>query len=629
MRRNSWSDRLRYAFDNTLSRGPGAMIGWLALVSAVLILAISLIVWAAGFAPGLSFAEVAWRSMLRTLDAGTMGGDTGGWPFLISMLMVTFGGIFLISTLIGILTSGLEGRLEDLRKGRSRVIEKNHTVVLGWSGQVFCIVSELVIANKNQSRSGIVLLAEKDKVAMQDEIRDKVGPTGRTRIVCRRGSPIDMADLDLVSLATSKSIIILSPDSRDPDSEVIKTLLAVTNNPDRRPEPYHIVAEIRDPRNLEVAQLIGGNEVELVLVDALVSRTIAQTCRQSGLSVVHTELLDFAGDEIYFQEEPALVGETFADALLAYEDSAVIGLQPRAGTPKLNPPMEAVIQPGDQVIAISEDDDTVILSGRAELGIRPDAIRLASRPASQPERTLILGWNGRTPAVINELDHYVAPGSSVDVVAGFPEGAAEIARCCADLKKQTVQFSMGDTTDRHQLDGMDLGKYDHVVVLASTEALDDQRADARTLVTLLHLRDIADRHGYRFSIVSEILDVRNRNLAAVTRADDFVVSDELASLMLAQVSENKALNAVFADIFDPEGSEIYLKPAGEYVALGEALNFYTIVASARRRGEVAIGYRIARHARDAAADYGVVVNPDKSDLVTLAEGDRIIVVAED
>jgi hypothetical protein len=108
-----------------------------------------------------------------------------------------------------------------------------------------------------------------------------------------------------------------------------------------------------------------------------------------------------------------------------------------------------------------------------------------------------------------------------------------------------------------------------------------------------------------------------------------VVSDELASLMLAQVSENKALNAVFADIFDPEGSEIYLKPAGDYVALGEALNFYTIVASARRRGEVAIGYRIARHARDAAADYGVVVNPDKSDLVTLAEDDRIIVVAED
>jgi hypothetical protein len=145
------------------------------------------------------------------------------------------------------------------------------------------------------------------------------------------------------------------------------------------------VAEIRDPRNLEVAQLVGGDEVELVLVGVLVSRTVAQTCRQSGLSVVHSELLDFAGDEIYFQEEPALVGKTFADALLAYEDSAVIGLHSRAGTPKLNPPMATVIGPGDQVIAISGDDDTVILSGRTELGIRQDAIRLA--PARQPNQS--------------------------------------------------------------------------------------------------------------------------------------------------------------------------------------------------------------------------------------------------
>jgi hypothetical protein len=38
--------------------------------------------------------------------------------------------------------------------------------------------------------------------------------------------------------------------------------------------------------------------------------------------------------------------------------------------------------------------------------------------------------------------------------------------------------------------------------------------------------------------------------------------------MLSQISENKLLGPVFADIFDPEGSEIYLKAAAEYVALG-------------------------------------------------------------
>jgi len=628
MRRTSWADRLRYALDNTLARGPAAMIAWLALASAAVILLISLIVWAAGAAPGLGFVEIVWMSLMRTLDAGTMGGDTGSWPFLLLMLAVTFGGIFVISTLIGVLTSGIEARLEDLRKGRSRVVETAHTVVLGWSEQIFPVLTQLMIANANRSRSRIVVLAEKDKVEMEDEIREKVGQGGRSRIVCRSGSPIEMADLDLVSVQSSRTIIVLSPEGDDPDVEVIKALLAILKSPSRRPRPYHVVAELRDAKNLEVARLIGGDEVEIVLVGDLVARTIAQTCRQSGLSVVHTELLDFEGDEIYFHEEPDLVGRRFHDALLAYEDSAVIGLRPRGAAPRINPAMETVIRPGDQIIAISEDDDTVRLSGIPDPGVRPDLIQAPSSAPKQPERTLLLGWSNRTTSIISELDHYVAPGSVVDVVADFEGGEAEIERCCPGLRNEKVTFRSGDTTDRRLLDRLPLGEYDHIVVLASRDGLDRQRADARTLVTLLHLRDIADRKGYQFSIVSEILDVRNRNLAAVTRADDFVVSDQLASLMLSQVAEHKELNAVFSDIYDPEGSEVYLKPAGEYVRLGEAMNFYTVVESAARRGHVALGYRLASRASSADAAYGVVVNPEKSSPLTFGGEDRIIVLAE-
>ena len=126
--------------------------------------------------------------------------------------------------------------------------------------------------------------------------------------------------------------------------------------------------------------------------------------------------------------------------------------------------------------------------------------------------------------------------------------------------------------------------------------MDPSRADARTLVTLLHLRDIASRLDRDFSIVSEMLDLRDRALAEVTRADDFIVSDRLISLMIAQVAESKHLNAVFGDLFDPEGSEIYLKPAGDYVALGQAAPFAAVIEAARRRGEVAFGYRLTASA---------------------------------
>jgi hypothetical protein len=99
--------------------------------------------------------------------------------------------------------------------------------------------------------------------------------------------------------------------------------------------------------------------------------------------------------------------------------------------------------------------------------------------------------------------------------------------------------------------------------------------------------------------------------------------------MLAQISENRELNAVFADLFDPEGSEIYLKSAASYVEPGREVNFYTVVAAARFRGEVAIGYRRQAEAGDAAKAYGVVVNPAKSKKLAFSDRDSVIVLAEE
>jgi hypothetical protein len=167
-----------------------------------------------------------------------------------------------------------------------------------------------------------------------------------------------------------------------------------------------------------------------------------------------------------------------------------------------------------------------------------------------------------------------------------------------------------------------------VIVLSYSDQLELQEADSHTLITLLHLRAIGEQSGDTFSIVSEMLDVRNRELAEVTRADDFIVSDKLVSLLLAQISENKKLATVFADLFDPEGCELYLKPVGDYVQLGEPLNFYTVVEAARLRGETALGYRLHAQAGDVTQAYGVRVNPSKSKTVTFAAEDRVIVLAE-
>ena len=197
----SLADRLRYRFDNYMARGTTALIGGLGMISLIAILAAAAVLSLGQVAqegaepPG--FVEAAWESLMRALDSGAVGGDTG-WSFRLVMFCVTFFGIFVLSTLIGVLNTGIEAKLDELRKGRSRVIERGHTVILGWSDQVFPVVAELVVANANQKDSCIVVMGEKDKIEMEDELRAQVGATGRTRVVCRTGNPIDLADLDIV-----------------------------------------------------------------------------------------------------------------------------------------------------------------------------------------------------------------------------------------------------------------------------------------------------------------------------------------------------------------------------------------------------------------------------------------------
>ncbi len=632
MSKPSLRERLAYAFDNSLARGPIVIIAYLALLSIALIVVLATLVWVTGVAPEAEsgdkpgFVGIAWMALMRTLDSGTMGGDTGSWSFLLAMLAVTFGGIFVISTFIGTLTTAIEAKMDALRKGRSRVLESGHTVILGWSPRVFSIISELVTANENQKRAAVVILGDRDKVEMEDEIRERIGDTRTTRVICRSGNPADMDDLAIVNLPESRSIILLPPVGPEADTQTIKTLLAITNSPNRRPEPYHVVAEIRDPKNLAVATMAAHDEAELVLVPDLLARVTVQTSRQAGLSVVYQELLDFGGDEIYFKDEPTLAGKRFGEILGLYEDSSILGLCRADGTIQLNPPMDAEVGAGDQVIAISEDDDTIRLSRSGPAAIDEAAIVFGEPRPPQAEKTLILGWNPMAPLLLRELEHYVAAGSEARVVGSFPESIEAARVACPPAEKLRITLLEGDPTDRATLDRLDIPAYDHVVLI-SEDPDDDERTDARTLVTLLHLRDIRERSGSRFSIVSEMQDVRNRALAEITRADDFIIGDQLVSLLLTQISENKALNAVFTDLFDPEGAELYLKPAEDYVRLDREVSFATVVEAARRRGEIAIGFR--QPPPPGTGGHGVATNPAKSHRVRFTGRDSVIVLAED
>ncbi|HRQ33841.1 MAG TPA: NAD-binding protein, partial [Anaerolineales bacterium] len=269
-------------------------------------------------------------------------------------------------------------------------------------------------------------------------------------------------------------------------------------------------------------------------------------------------------------------------------------------------------------------------SDLGEIRVNEAQIRSVRKPSKpKPERCLILGWNRSGAMIVRELDNYTPKGSQTMIVSEDNSGVKKrIEARSGKLKNQEITMVEGDTTDRALLDSLGIEEYDHVIVLAN-EGLDAQAADAKTLLTLLHLRDIAGKDETPFSIVSEMRDLRNRELAKSAKVDDFIVSEHLISLMMAQLSEDAELYGIFTELFDPEGAEVYLKPIGEYVTLGEAVNFYTVVEAAKKRNETAIGYRLISEAKDESKSYGVHTNPKKSETAIFSAEDKIIVFSED
>jgi hypothetical protein len=164
------------------------------------------------------------------------------------------------------------------------------------------------------------------------------------------------------------------------------------------------------------------------------------------------------------------------------------------------------------------------------------------------------------------------------------------------------------------------GEPQQVVVLAYRDALSVDDADARTLLTLLGLRNVwplAGEHGVR--IVAELLDQRNLVLAAPVGVDDLIVSNALSSLLMAQLSERAELLAVFDDLFDAEGAVVEMRSAGKLVG-PQPVSFATVVAAAAAGGASAFGYRLE-------ATGTVVINPAKSEIVTLGPDDQVALIA--
>jgi len=609
--------KIIYYIDNVFAKGSLTLAIILLIFTIFTIITTACLVWLTNFSNDPTLIGNIWKNTLTILARNTSFDNL--WHQNIYSLMLLILGLVITSTLIGILSAGINIKFSELSKGKTKVIEKNHTIILGWSPYIFKIISEICEANQNQKKSCIVILSNEydNRLDMERRIKFKSEYIGRTRIVCRIGSSTDIDDINKTSPHTAKSIIILD-DVKNSDYNTIKTLLALTNNPEKNIDDYNIVAHVEDEENLAIKDLISTNGINFIHTESILARILVQACRDPGLSAIYMDLLDFSGDEIYFTDEKSFIGKKFHEILFYYDESIVIGIyNSKEKKSTLSPDFNYMIKPDDKIILISEDDSTIKVSNK-NINIKKNLIVKESKQIQKADNILILGYNNLVPKIIKGLDNYSAKGSTITIIDNTKINNID-NKLIENTTNQKIIFKNGSISSRIFLNTIDFNKYNHVVILPQLDLYDIEEADAKILVILLHLRDIIKIHNYNFKISTQINSAKNKALININNVSDFVVGGHIISLLQTQISENKMLGPIFEDLFTETGVQVHFKSIIDYVKIEKEIDFYTLTQSAINKNEIAIGY-VCRNS--------INLNPIKIDKIQFSNHDQLIVLTK-
>ena len=277
--------------------------------------------------------------------------------------------------------------------------------------------------------------------------------------------------------------------------------------------------------------------------------------------------------------------------------------------------MDTVIRKNDQLVMLELDDGSYVYHEAKEAD-ESKIVNYGSSSAQASNHLIVLGSNEKLPIVLSEYENYVEPGTRVVIVDDdFDEAKLgvynnlEITVCRQPVTRNLLcEFLNGQANN---------------ILLLNDDSQDPETSDSQTLLRLILLRDIADKTGRQFAITTEMRSVDNQRLASQARVDDFVIGSNFESLLMSQISEDPKIVPIITDLLDESGSELYMKPAADYVPFGIPVDGYTLTESAARKGEIYVGYR---HVGE--GNTNVVVNPLKSDTVMFEEQDQLIVIAE-
>jgi len=641
--RATFREKMRYKMENFMAKGGKSiflslMVLFVVSFTAVLLIKAIILFIATGDA-GKTLTDV-WIILMQLMDPGTVAGAQGADMRIVGMV-ATLLGVVIFSMLIAFITTQLEALIYTFRKGQSKVLESGHTIILGWDDRVTDIIKALINANESVKKAGVVILAQHDKELMDDHILKQIPDSMTTKIVTRNGAPMSLTELKRINAMEAKSAIILAScsdnageeEKESSDTRTMKTIMALIACQDGDSQ-VPIISEIFSEEKRGMVQYFESDHILSLDSWDILGKLMVQTSLTSGLEIVYNEMLSFDGCEVYFTQDE-WEGKLFYDLAFHYQDGVPLGIFKQDKSLLIRPPADTKMEKDDQILILAQDDSTIQFKKNPVIKGKDLPFTLR-RSDKMKKRILIIGWHEISSILIREYADYLEDGSEIDVIMRHPSEKISSKISSFQLDHSNLQINLHEANpfNLEELQSFRPYSYQNVIILSQNEVeLSPEKIDSDTLMILFLLRKIAkdtENKGHDTKVITQVLNSENQELITQTDVDDFIISNKLITMILAQLSEQPDIKKLYDDIFQEEGSEIYVKPATLYFdKLPISLSFADLMLQTNKREEICLGIRKGALSKKPAENFGVVLDPPKNTVFEIGVDDFLVVLAED
>ena len=547
--------KIMHWFDDKMSHGSMSLLKLLMVLNVIVWLVNALIMQADGvlvLGEYDTFGARLYSSFSAIISPFMPYFSDGSTGYKLHVGIVVMYGFFFGSMTFGIIATALQEKMESLKKGNIPVMEEDHVIVLGFQPGEYTLVQELVYGADQRKRC-IVVAGESERDEMEDAIRANVKCPKNVRILCRSVNIFDPNDLEICSIDTCSTVLISPMDSDSTVHAILSVTKALHQNKERDVCTVAVLPEndYRIPMDV-----LSEYNILILHTSDTIAKIMAHVCTQPGLSRTMMEVFHFDGSEMHVVSLPGTEGMTFEELVCRVDDASPLGIF-KGNKVYLNPPSDMRLEKGDRLLVFCEESDSAKLTEQRELPQIGDVSD--SREPQKAGKVVIIGCNAFLPTIVFELPENVPEA----ILANVPvEAREEILHSAAQRETpMRVTFFEKNISETETLE--ELVKIADHVVLLSLVGEEDEKVDMQNIFTIITLRNIRERLGLNFNITAEMLRENNQNLLIPDNDTEFVVSSNMSSLFLTQLSETPELVDVFSELLTNDGNEIFLKSALE------------------------------------------------------------------